>query len=65
MNPESRLSQELRQNLLSIAIFVKKNTFTLLANPQAEGLLLLIRLNDNIIDGLKATPAPVVPSVLS
>jgi len=65
MNPESRLSRELRQNLLSIAIFVKKKTFTLLANPQAEGLLLLIRLNDNIIDGLKATPAPVAPSVSS
>jgi flagellar protein FlaF len=54
MNPESRLSSDLRQNLLSIAIFVKKKTFTSLANPTRESLELLISLNDNIVDGLKA-----------
>jgi flagellar protein FlaF len=54
MNPESQLSVELRQNLLSIAVFVKKKTFALLANPDVDGLRLLIQLNENIIDGLKA-----------
>lgn len=54
MNPESQLSVELRQNLLSIAVFVKKKTFALLAEPDADGLRLLIQLNENIIDGLKA-----------
>ena len=54
MNPESQLSVELRQNLLSIAIFVKKKTFAMLAKPDADGLRLLIQLNENIIDGLKA-----------
>jgi flagellar protein FlaF len=54
MNPESQLSIELRQNLLSIAIFVKKKTFALIAKPDVDGLRLLIQLNENIIDGLKA-----------
>jgi flagellar protein FlaF len=54
MNPESQLSVELRQNLLSIAVFVKKKTFALLAKPDVDGLRLLIQLNENIIDGLKA-----------
>ena len=54
MNPDSQLSLELRQNLLSIAIFVKKKTFALIARPDVDGLRLLIQLNENIIDGLKA-----------
>jgi flagellar protein FlaF len=54
MNPESSLSIELRQNLLSIAIFVKKKTFALQANPKLDGLQLLVSLNGNIIDGLSA-----------
>lgn len=53
MSPNCQLSVELRQNLLSIAIFVKKKTFTLMANPDVDGLSLLIQLNENIIDGLK------------
>ncbi len=54
MNPESKLSRELRQNLLSIAVFVKKKTFTAMADPDRASLELLIQLNDNIIDGLRA-----------
>lgn len=54
MNPESSLSIELRQNLLSIAIFVKKKTFALQAKPELGGLQLLVSLNENIIDGLRA-----------
>lgn len=54
MSVENTLPRELRQNLISIAIFVKKKTFLMMANPSAEGLRLLIQLNDNIADGLKA-----------
>lgn len=54
MDPESTLPRELRQNLLSIAVFVKKKTFTTMAKPDRQSVELLIQLNDNIIDGLRA-----------
>lgn len=54
MSPDSQLPRDLRQNLLSIGIFVKKKTFSVMAMPDRPGLKLLIQLNENIIDGLKA-----------
>lgn len=54
MSEESKLPQELRQNLLSIGIFVKKKTFTTMASPDRASLELLIQLNENILEGLKA-----------
>lgn len=54
MSPDSQLTTELRQNLLSIAVFVKKKTFTIMATPNRAGIELLIQLNENIIDGLRA-----------
>ncbi|HKJ91470.1 MAG TPA: flagellar biosynthesis regulator FlaF [Oceanipulchritudo sp.] len=54
MSEESKLPQELRQNLLSIGIFVKKKTFTTMASPNRASLELLIQLNENILEGLKA-----------
>lgn len=54
MNPESQLPRELRQNLLSIAVFVKKKTFTTMAKPSRQAVELLIQLNDNILDGLRS-----------
>lgn len=54
MSPSCRLEVKLRENLLSIAVFVKKKTFLTMADPKAEDLELLTSLNDNIVDGLKA-----------
>lgn len=54
MSDTCQLETKLRENLISIAIFVKKKTFTTMAKPQSGDLDLLIRLNDNIVDGLKA-----------
>ena len=54
MSNGSQLPLELRQNLLSIGIFVKKKTFTTMAEPKKGSLELLIRLNENILEGLKA-----------
>lgn len=54
MSEESKLPQELRQNLLSIGIFVKKKTFTTMASPDRASLELLIQLNENILEGLKS-----------
>lgn len=58
MSEESQLPRELRQNLLSIAVFVKKKTFTAMARPNREAIELLIQLNENILDGLKAGGGP-------
>lgn len=62
MSPDNQLPRDLRQNLLSISVFVKKKTFSVMALPDRQGLKLLIQLNENIIDGLKAglnaDPAP-------
>lgn len=54
MSADNKLPRELRQNLISIGIFVKKKTFSVMAVPDRPGLKLLIQLNDNIVDGLKA-----------
>ena len=54
MSSENQLPRDLRQNLLSIGIFVKKKTFSIMAVPDRPGISLLIQLNENIIDGLKA-----------
>jgi flagellar protein FlaF len=54
MGSNCKLEQSLRENLLSIAIFVKKKTFTTMANPHRADLELLIQINENILVGLKA-----------
>lgn len=54
MSDSCQLDTKLRENLISIAIFVKKKTFRTMATPQSSDLDLLIRLNDNIVDGLRA-----------
>ena len=54
MSPGCHLEQSLRESLLSIAIFVKKKTFGVMAQPKIEDLELLLQLNGNIIDGLRA-----------
>lgn len=52
-NPSCQLERSMRESLLSLAVFVKKRTFTMMANPSREGILPLIELNDNISDGLR------------
>lgn len=54
LNEDCKLSDELRQNLVSLAVFIKKKTFTMLAKPDLEGVRLLIQLNENIVDGLRS-----------
>lgn len=49
--------QELRQNLLSLAVFVFKRTLEILANPKPESLDILININMNIARGLAEKPS--------
>lgn len=51
------LDEDLRTSLLSLGLFVKKRTFTMLAQPTRTGVLVLIDLNDNLIQGLKGQAA--------
>jgi flagellar protein FlaF len=54
MSSTCKLERSLRENLLSIAVFVKKKTFKTMADPKKRDLDLLIQLNENIVDGLRA-----------
>lgn len=48
--------QELRQNILSLAMFVFKRTLEIQANPKPESLEILISINMNIARGLSEKP---------
>ena len=52
-NPECPLEKPMRENLISLGVFVKKRTFSLMANPSRDGLSALIQLNDNLAEGLR------------
>ena len=49
---------ELRQNLLSLAVFVFKRTLEIIADPKPESLDILININMNIARGLSEKPKP-------
>lgn len=59
------LEQGLREKLLSLAVFVKKRTFTITAQPTRGGVDLLVALNEQIIDGLRrglgSADVPIAP----
>lgn len=57
-NEQCQLDIELRQNLLSLAVFVKKRSFTQMAQPTRDGLSTLVQLNDQLIDGLRGGVDP-------
>ena len=48
------LSDELKSDLLSLSVFVDKQTIKALADPQPEHLDVLIEINRNIAQGLSA-----------
>lgn len=49
---------EMRQNLLSLSMFVFKRTLEIIANPKPESLDILININLNIARGLSEKPKP-------
>ena len=52
--PGNALTEELRKTLLSLSVFVDRQTAAALADPTAERLVPLIRINENIAKGLFA-----------
>ena len=49
---ECNLPNELRQNLLSLSVFVRKASLDLLANPTPAKMEVLVNINENIATGL-------------
>lgn len=53
-SPENALPLEIKNNLLSLSVFVDKRTFEIYASPEPEKLDVLIRINQEIAAGLRA-----------
>ncbi|MBN2234622.1 MAG: flagellar biosynthesis regulator FlaF, partial [Opitutales bacterium] len=52
-SPECPLSRTMRENLLSLGIFVRKSTLDIMAYPKKEKLDSLIQINEHLVSGLK------------
>ena len=53
---ENPLPRKLREDILSLSIFVDKRTFDIMAFPAPEKLNILISININIAAGLRGNP---------
>jgi flagellar protein FlaF len=61
---ENQLPAQLKANILSLSIFVDRQTIKSLANTKAENLDTLININKNLAEGLmtrQANPAEAAP----
>jgi len=54
---DNPLPKQLRQDLLSLSLFVDKRTFDVMAFPAPEKLDMLININLNIAAGLRSNPS--------
>lgn len=55
-NPDHLLPKKLREDILSLAAFIDKRTFEIMAYPSPEKLTVLINININIAAGLRESP---------
>ena len=53
----NQLPRQLREDLLTLSLFVDKRTREIMFSPEPDKLSLLININLNIAAGLKASPA--------
>lgn len=54
---DNQLPKQLRQDLLTLSLFVDKRTFDIMAYPAPEKLDILININLNIAAGLRSNPS--------
>ncbi len=54
---DNPLPKQLREDLLSLSLFVDKRTFDIMAFPAPEKLDILININLNIAAGLRSNPS--------
>jgi len=52
-SPDNLLPKEIKQNLLTLSVFIDKRTFEAMAYPSADKLDVLININHNIAAGLR------------
>jgi len=54
--PENPLPRKLREDILSLALFIDKRIFDIMAYPAQEKLSAIININLNLAAGLKGQP---------
>jgi flagellar protein FlaF len=54
---ENKLPPELKANIMSLSIFIDKQTAKALADGAAQSLDVLININRNLAEGLRTNPA--------
>jgi flagellar protein FlaF len=54
--PENPLPKKIREDLLSLSIFIDKRIFDIKAVPEAEKLTALVNINMNIAAGMRELP---------
>ena len=54
---DNPLPKQLKQDLLSLSLFIDKRTFDVMAYPAPEKLDILININLNIAAGLRSNPS--------
>lgn len=52
-NPEHPMPKKLREDILSLSLFIDKRTFEVMASPAPEKIDILININLNIAAGLR------------
>lgn len=57
VDPENKLPPQLKANILSLSIFVDKQTIKALADAKTRHLNVLININKNLAEGLLTKPA--------
>ncbi len=53
---ECPLPKKLREDILSLSLFIDRRTFDLMASPEREKVTVLININQNIAAGLNSVP---------
>jgi len=56
-DPENPLPRQIKENILSLSLFIDKRVFEVMAYPTSEKLDILININTNIAAGLKGSAA--------
>jgi flagellar protein FlaF len=56
-DPENPMPKNIRQDILNLSIFIDKQLFEVLANPDPEKLTVVIDINMGIAAGLRTKPA--------
>ncbi len=55
--PDNPLPKKLREDILSLSLFIDKRIFEILSSPALEKLAVLININLNLAAGLRESPS--------